>query len=343
MSLLDSYRRGYQDCSSKIATARTKRSREIENISKEHSKIISLRNQMNNSRSESTIKSKAKEIERCNNNIGRFQTNIARIDKEITNFEKKKNEYDQKITNEEIKISKQNQQKVDKANKEQARLMSSLSHSVKIHDQEIENLKRLPSKITVLFLASNPRDQQQLSLDTEVRSINEQILKARHRDSVKLVSEWAVRPGDILQYINTHEPTIVHFSGHGSENDELVLMNNNNETKLVSLEAIIQAMSTANENLRLIFFNTCSSYNQALSVTEHVECAIGMNQSISDDAAQKFSAQFYSSISFGLSVQKSFDQARAALMLEGIPEENTPELYVKDGLSAKDIYLISNE
>ncbi|MBJ7436003.1 MAG: CHAT domain-containing protein [Acinetobacter sp.] len=343
MAIIDSYRRSYQDYSTKISSAQIKRNKELENISKESSKIISLRNQIRNSKSQPTINSKLKDIDRCESNIAKYQTNIAKIDKEIATFEKRKNEYYQKITNEEIKISKLNQQKVDKANKEQARLMSSLSHSVKIHDQEIENLKRLPSKITVLFLASNPRDQQQLSLDTEVRSINEQILKARHRDSVKLVSEWAVRPGDILQYINTHEPTIVHFSGHGSENDELVLMNNNNETKLVSLEAIIQAMSTANENLRLIFFNTCSSYNQALSVTEHVECAIGMNQSISDDAAQKFSAQFYSSISFGLSVQKSFDQARAALMLEGIPEENTPELYVKDGLSAKDIYLISNE
>lgn len=343
MSLLDSYRRSYKDYSNKISTVQIKRSRELENISKESSKIVSLRNQIKNSKSQTTINSKLKEIDRCESNIAKFHTIIAKIDKEIANFEKRKNEYYQKISNEEIKISKQNQQKVDKANREQARLMANLSHSVRIHEAEIENLKRLPSKITVLFLASNPRDQQQLSLDIEVRSINEQILRARHRDSVKLVSEWAVRSGDILQYINTHEPTIVHFSGHGSDNDELVLMNNNDETKLVSLEAIVQAMSTANENLRLIFFNTCSSYNQALSVTEHIECAIGMNQSITDEAAQKFSAQFYSSISFGLSVQKSFDQARAALMLEGIAEEDTPELYIKDGLSAAEIYLISSE
>lgn len=341
MALIDSYRRNYQDYSTKISSAQIKRNKELENISKESSKIISLRNQIRNSKSQPTINSKLKDIDRCESNIAKFHTNIAKIDKEIANFDKRKNEYYQKISNEEIKINKQNQQKVDKANKEQARIMTNLSHSVKIHDQEIKNLKKLPNKITVLFLASNPRDQAQLSLDIEVRSINDQILKARHRDSVNLVSGWAVRAGDILQYINTHEPTIVHFSGHGSANDELVLMNNNDETKLVSLEAIVQAMSTANENLRLIFFNTCSSYNQALSVTEHIECAIGMNQSITDDAAQKFSAQFYSSISFGFSVQKSFNQAKAALRLEGIDEADTPELYVKDGLSADDIYLIS--
>ncbi|MHA3081678.1 CHAT domain-containing protein [Acinetobacter sp. ANC 5383] len=341
MSLIDSYRRSYQDYSNKISTAQIKRSKELENISKESSKIVSLRNQIKNSKSQLTINSKLREIERCESNIAKFHTNIAKIDKEIASFEKRKNEYYQKIYNEEIKINKQHQQKADQANKEQARIMKNLSHSVRIHDQEIENLKKLPNKITVLFLASNPRDQAALGLDTEVREINEQIRQAKHRDSVILKSEWAVRPKDILLHLNTHEPTIIHFSGHGSENDELVLMDNNDNTKLVSLDAIVQTMSLANENLRLVFFNTCSSYNQASSVTKHVECAIGMTQSISDEAAQNFSAQFYSSISFGLSVQKAFNQAKAALMLEGIDETDTPELYVKDGLSANDIYLLS--
>lgn len=44
--------------------------------------------------------------------------------------------------------------------------------------------------------------------------------------------------------------------------------------------------------------------------------SIGMNTSIGDDAARVFAAQFYSSIGFGLSIQKAFDQAKAALMLE---------------------------
>lgn len=341
MPLIDSYRRNYQEYSKKIATSQAKKSKESESLSKENAKIISLQRQIKSSNSTSTIASKLKDIDRCNTNIAKFHSNIAKIEKEIAVFEIKKNEYSKKITEEEMKITKQNQLRVDRASKEQVKLMASLSNSVKNHDFEIKKLKELPKKIKVLFMASNPRDQHQLSLDTEARSIEEHIAKARHRDSIIFESKWAVRPGDILHYMNTCEPTIVHFSGHGSDNDELVLMNNNDETKLVSLEAIVQAMSVANENLRLVFFNTCSSYNQAAYVTEHIECAIGMTQSILDDAAQKFSAQFYSSISFGHSVQKSFNQARAALMLEGIEEIDVPKLYIKDGLSANDIYLLS--
>lgn len=343
MSLLDTYRRSAQDTSKKISTILEKKSKETQTISKENTKIANLKRQISTSKSISTINSKLKEITRCETAINKSQDNIAKHEKEIASLEKRKAEYNKKASNEEIKLEKQNQMKTDRANKEQAKTMANLSTAVKNHDVEIQKLKELPKTITVLFLASNPRDQGQLGLDIEVRSIGEQISKARHRDSVKLESRWAVRPGDILHYMNTCEPTIVHFSGHGSNDDELVLMNNDNETKLVSLKAIVQAMSVANENLRLVFFNTCSSYNQASLVTEHIECAIGMTKSVTDEAARYFSAQFYSSISFGLSVQKSFDQARAALMLEGIDEAETPVLYVKDGLSASDIHLISLE
>ncbi|CAG67723.1 MULTISPECIES: hypothetical protein [Acinetobacter] len=52
-----------------------------------------------------------------------------------------------------------------------------------------------------------------------------------------------------------------------------------------------------------------------------------MGNTISDEAAQ-----FYSSLSFGLSVKKSFDQAQAAQLLKGIYEVDTPRLYVKNVL-----------
>ena len=59
------------------------------------------------------------------------------------------------------------------------------------------------------------------------------------------------------------------------------------------------------------------------AVVKHVEAAVGMTVDIGDDAARVFAAQFYSSIGFGHSIKRAFEQAKAALMLEGIPEENT--------------------
>jgi hypothetical protein len=65
-----------------------------------------------------------------------------------------------------------------------------------------------------------------------------------------------------------------------------------------------------------------------------------MNASIGDTAARVFAAQFYSAIGFGHSVAKAFQQAKAALMLEGIPEDHTPELFTAEGVDASTLFLV---
>ncbi len=130
------------------------------------------------------------------------------------------------------------------------------------------------------------------------------------------------------------------FSSHGSDNDEIIFQTNDGRTKIVSKEAIVQTMMASSDGIRLVFFNTCYSRNQAEAVSEFVEATIGMNTSIGDEAARIFSSQFYSSIGFGLSVKKSFEQAKALLMLENISEEETPELFIKQGLSSEDLIIV---
>lgn len=341
MAIIDLYRKN-------VSRKRDEVVRLTEQKAKEHTKITSLNNkiqsatrQMNSSKSLTTINNKQKEISKHQGDISKIGKKIADFESKIAKKNKELQVEQRKLSNEEIKESKKQQQLQEKFQNEQSKVLSTMNETLCEHSDMINSLNELPEEITVLFLASNPKDQGQLRLDEEVRSIKEMITKSRHRDSVKLESCWAVRPGDILQYINEYTPTIVHFSGHGSSNDELVLMDNNSNTKLVSMGSIVQAMSVANDNLRLVFFNTCHSRNQAHKVTEYIECAIGMNDSITDDAARIFSAQFYSSLGFGLSVEQAFNQAKAALMLEGIPEESTPTLFVKDGCNAASINIVA--
>ncbi|MEI9751079.1 CHAT domain-containing protein [Moellerella wisconsensis] len=343
MAIIDLYRKNVNRKRDEIARLTEQKAKEYTKITSLNNKIQLATRQMNVSKSLTIISNKQKEIHK-------YQVDMSKIEKKVADFESKiakKNKELQveqrKLGNEEIKESKKQQQLHKKFQNEQIRAINSMNVTLCEHSDMINSLNELPEEITVLFLASNPKDQGQLRLDEEVRSIKEMITKSRHRDSVNLESCWAVRPGDILQYINEYTPTIVHFSGHGSSNDELVLMDNNSNTKLVSMESIVQAMSVGNDNLRLVFFNTCHSKNQAHKVTEYIECAIGMNDSITDDAARIFSAQFYSSLGFGLSVEVAFNQAKAALMLEGISEENTPTLFVKDGCDSATIHIVAQE
>lgn len=225
--------------------------------------------------------------------------------------------------------------------------ISELNRSIQAHEQrqsemqsQIEKLKKFPEIITVLFLASNPIDTPSLRLDAESRAIQEMIRKSEYRDTIRFETRWAVRTSDLLQAINEVNPDIIHFSGHGASNGDLAFENVNGHSKLVSKEAMAQTIMTLSDKVRLIFFNACFSAIQAKHIVEHVDAAIGMNTSIGDDAALVFASQFYSSIGFGKNLKSAFNQAKAALMLEGIPEETTPELFVRDDLQAENIILV---
>ena len=166
------------------------------------------------------------------------------------------------------------------------------------------------------------------------------IRKSKHRDSIDLQSRWAVRPLDVLQAINELNPAIVHFSGHGAVSSELILENADGNAKYISKEAIVLSIMTLSDKIRLIIFNTCFSYEQAQAVINHVDASIGMTDSISDNGACSFAAQFYSSLGFGLSLQKAFDQAKASLALENVSEKDIPFLYTKEGVDPDNYFIV---
>lgn len=196
------------------------------------------------------------------------------------------------------------------------------------------------NKIKALFLAANPGDTEKLALDVEIREITSKIRAADFRDSIDLISVWAVRPDDLLQMLNQHKPQIVHLSGHGSDAGEIILTDNNGVSKPVSSRAIKALFTTLKDNIRVVLLNACFSRPQAEAITEVIDCAIGMNKSIGDEAAITFAASFYRAIGFGRSIQEAFDQGIAALLLEGIPEDNTPELLARNGVNPSQVVLI---
>jgi len=67
-----------------------------------------------------------------------------------------------------------------------------------------------------------------------------------------------------------------------------------------------------------------------------------MNGKLDDNTAIAFASSFYRAIGFGRSVQEAFDQGIASLLLEGIPDEDLPELLVKQGVDARKVTLITS-
>ena len=71
----------------------------------------------------------------------------------------------------------------------------------------------------------------------------------------------------------------------GRQGDEIVLVDDQGKDKPVSLEALRHLLSVLKDNLQVVVLNACYSRPQADAISQCVDCAVGMNQAIGDEAA----------------------------------------------------------
>ncbi|MFD0725938.1 TIR domain-containing protein [Lysobacter brunescens] len=195
------------------------------------------------------------------------------------------------------------------------------------------------TRCKVLFLASAPLDCDPLELDEEARAIGLRILQTDHRDAIDFVSKFAVRRDDLQLYLNKEGPHVLHFSGHGTK-DEIEFKGDDGNAVPVSKAALKAMLKAVKDNIRLVILNACYTGETADSITDVIDCAIGMKRGISDEAARVFAASFYLAVGFGRSVNNAFDQAVASIQVMGIPEDKTPVLTCRDGVDPNDMFLV---
>lgn len=197
-------------------------------------------------------------------------------------------------------------------------------------------------RIRILVLASNPRSTERLGIDREVRGIEERLRGAKHRDSIELVSRWAVRVDDLHQALLEVEPDVVHFSGHGTKGQEIILDLGEGDQKPVPKSALARLFKILKDRIRVVVLNACYSRPQAEAIAEHIDCTIGMSDRVPDEAAIEFSAAFYQGIAYGRSVQTAFDLGVSALELKGIHGADIPDILPRRGVAAEDLVLVTD-
>ena len=343
MSMVEHYRWEVQRYREQISRLQQEKSRHAQDKARYAGNIAREKQMMSSSSSASSVQSHLRSITRYEQDQARCDDRIANVERKIADAERNLARASDWLSREEVRES---QRQVE----EHQRMMSEMSASVLANqtmiadvEADVASIKKQMNKMTVLFLAANPAVTDRLGLDEESRLIQEMIRKSEYRDSIRFVSRWAVRPMDVLQAINEENPTIVHFSGHGAPNGDIALQNDAGGVKCVTPTAMTSAIATAADSVKLAFFNLCFSEEQARSVVSNIDVAIGMRVSIGDEAARVFAAQFYSAIGFGKDVDTAFKQGKAALLLEGIAEENTPVLYARAGISVGEMKLVHTQ
>lgn len=176
----------------------------------------------------------------------------------------------------------------------------------------------------ILTLSANPKKTDNLRLDEEVREIKAALRRANNRSEFEVVTELALRVDDLHRALLDHQPTIVHFSGHGAGSHGLALENNSGQMQLVSTESLARLFKLFNRQIECVLLNACYSEAQAQAIHQHIDYVIGMNQTIGDRAAIKFAIGFYDGLGAGSSYSDCFEFGCTLIDLQGIPESQTP-------------------
>jgi hypothetical protein len=198
-----------------------------------------------------------------------------------------------------------------------------------------------PGALKILFLGANPSDQTQLNLPKERHEIDRRIQAGSHRHRFELLDAWAVTAADLSQTLLRHQPGILHFSGHGLAQGELVLNDESGQSAVVPAAALSRLFKLfAKKGLRCVVLNACYSAVQAAAMAQHVDCVIGISGAIEDRAAQAFTSGFYAGLAQGESVQNAFELGCVQIELMNLADADMPQLIGRAGVDLNTLRLI---
>ena len=170
----------------------------------------------------------------------------------------------------------------------------------------------------ILFLAADP-ERSQLDLERELARIETDLRLAQGRERLHLTPVLAVTIDRLMQSMLDGAPTIVHFSGHGTE-EGIVLRDEGEGAHVVDGEALASLFALFRDTVRCVVLNACWSEHQARAIRRHIPYVIGMRNRIEDRTAVAFSAGFYKAIAAGRDVRFAFAMGVARARAEAAPD-----------------------
>jgi hypothetical protein len=199
--------------------------------------------------------------------------------------------------------------------------------------------KRKP--LGVLYLTANPDKNNALRVEAEVRQVQEAVRGSKLRDNIQLHYSPAADLDSVINGLNDHNPTIVHFSGHGYAGGIAVdhAQVKRPRGKVVTFDLLAKAFAATDKPPSIIVLNACQSVGARKAFLPPAQALIVMRDSISDLAATAFAAKFYAAIASGQSLKSSFEQGKVAVEAASINEADTPALITANGINPAKIVL----
>jgi hypothetical protein len=194
-------------------------------------------------------------------------------------------------------------------------------------------------KNVILFLAANPGTSDPLRLAEECAEIQRELKLSPHRDDFQFESRWAVSIDELMRHLNELAPMVLHFGGHSGGTSGLLFQDEQGRPQPVSGRAFAMMVDAATRDTRVVVLNACSTAALAELLRAKVECVVGMDGAIGDDAARTFAIRFYGALGNRRSIGNAVDQGVAALAAKQMPDEVLPRCVTRDGVDQYHVVL----
>ncbi len=158
----------------------------------------------------------------------------------------------------------------------------------------------------ILIVASNPQGTERIRIDQEIKKIKDLLRSVSQRGQYLLEPELAVRKNELQTIIVREKPRIVHFCGHGTSSQELVLENDLEQPEFLASAALANLLKLYCNQIECVVLNVCYSEELAQAINQHINYVIGTKKAIQDKAAIAFSKGFYGALGEGESIERAF-------------------------------------
>lgn len=197
--------------------------------------------------------------------------------------------------------------------------------------------------LRMLVMISSPQDYKKLEVEREWANLKEAIRDLENQGLIVVDCLPKASLSSLEYQLRHHEYHIFHYIGHGgfdehSKDGLLVLEGDEQKGEPIS-GLHLGTILNDERSLRLVVLNACEGARtdkldsfagvaQSL-VLKAIPAVIGMQFKISDEAAIKFTKEFYTPIAESYPVDTALSAARRAIYAHGEPIEwGTPVLYM---------------
>lgn len=181
--------------------------------------------------------------------------------------------------------------------------------------------------IKVLMLGADSVGGGRLGITREYAEIRRE-LAATPR--VELELETWVEAARIQELLMREQPMVLHFTGHGNVEGELVFPLADGTPCPADPDQLARVFQLVGASLRCVVLNACHSELQARLIAQHVDAVVGMPRAIDDQTAIAFSAGFYQALALGEDILTAFELGKTRAALADLEGADSPVLFLRE-------------